>query len=278
MFMGEVKIVDNDILYRLKRELGRYDSAVLALSGGLDSSFLLYAMKEAGIKTLAITGKSPTTPAHDLEDATRLASELEVPHRIIETREMEREEFVKNSPERCFHCKDELFTLLREVARAEGYGYVFDGTTADDLRDHRPGMRAAKSHGVISPLAESGIRKSEIREAARMAGLHVWDKPASPCLSSRFAYGTLITPEGLDRVAKAEDILRQLGFIEFRVRDSQGSARIEVSEIQMELLFNKRGEITPKLKELGFRFVSLDLEGFESGKLNRDIEDITDGK
>ncbi|MCK4912074.1 MAG: ATP-dependent sacrificial sulfur transferase LarE, partial [Thermodesulfovibrionales bacterium] len=183
--------------------------------------------------------------------------------------EMDREGFRENSPERCFHCKDELFTLLTEIASDEGYYVALDGTNADDLKDHRPGMRAAKAHGVLSPLADSGMTKHMIREAAREAGLGISEKPASPCLSSRFSYGTRITPEGLERVSKAEDLLARLGLNEFRVRDIDGSARIEVPKDQMEFLFTKRDEIVAVFKGLGFRFVSLDLEGFESGKLNR---------
>ncbi len=250
-------------------QLRKLDSVVLALSGGLDSSFLLYALKEAGVRTLAVTGKSPTTPARDLKDAECLAAELEIPHRFIETREMDQERFVENSPERCFHCKDELFALLTGIASDEGYQAVLDGTNADDLTDHRPGLRAAKDHGVLSPLAASGMTKDDIRQAARQAGLGISEKPASPCLSSRFSYGTRITPEGLGRVSRAEDFLRSLGFIEFRVRVRKGEARIEVRPDEMEKLFSHRGDVVSALKEIGFSYVSLDLEGFESGKLNR---------
>ncbi len=252
--------------------LAGLDSAVLALSGGLDSGFLLYALKQAGVRTLAITGKSPTTPAQDIKDAERLASELGIPHRFIETNEMERKGFVENSPERCFHCKDVLFAALNNIARDEGYLKILDGTNADDLTDHRPGLRALKAYGVLSPLAECGMTKQQIREAARQAGLSVSEKPASPCLSSRFSYGTRITPEGLERVSKAEDFLTGIGCTQFRVRDTEGSARIEVPKDQMELLFSKRDEIVSAFKGLGFMFVSLDLEGFESGKLNRVLD------
>ncbi|KKL92856.1 hypothetical protein LCGC14_1880530 [marine sediment metagenome] len=267
--MGELNASGGDSLRRLEQDLRKLDSAVLALSGGLDSSFLLYALKEAGGRTLAITGDSPTTPARDLRDAECIAMELEVPHRFIETNEMEHEGFRENSPERCFLCKDVLFTQLTGIAKDEGYSAVLDGTTADDLKDHRPGLRAAKAHGVLSPLAECGMTKQVIREAARAANLSVSEKPASPCLSSRFSYGTRITPEGLKRVSKAEDYLIRLGLNEFRVRDTDGSARIEVSPGQMDMVFRMRKEIVSVFKGLGYRFVSLDLEGFASGKLNR---------
>jgi len=277
MFSGEINTGLDSKVVSFIEKLRNLDSAVLALSGGLDSSFLLYALKQAGVRTLAVTGESPTTPARDLRDAESVARELEIPHRFIETGEMEREGFRENSPERCFHCKDELFTLLEELASEEGYSAILDGTNADDLTDHRPGLRAAKANGVLSPLADSGMTKEDIREAARQAGLAISEKPASPCLSSRFSYGTRITPEGLERVSKAEDFLSRLGLNEFRVRDTDGSARIEVLKQQMELLFSKRQEIVTVLRGLGFRFVSLDLEGFQSGKLNRSIRSIDKG-
>ncbi len=242
---------------------------MLALSGGLDSSLLLWALKQAGVRTLAVTGESPTTPARDLKDAVCIAGELKMPHRIIPTHEMKREEFVHNSPERCYHCKDELFTQLSDLAKAEGYAVVLDGTTADDLTDHRPGRRAAKAHGVLSPLADSGMTKILIRQIAREAGLSVSEKPASPCLSSRFSYGTQITPEGLERVRKSEDYLSGFCSGAFRVRDTDGSARIEVSPEDMSNIFSKRDEIVSTLKGFGYSIVSLDMEGFESGKLNR---------
>lgn len=251
--------------------LAGIESALLAFSGGLDSSLLLYALCEAGVRTLAVTGKSPTTPAHDIRDAESLALELGVPHRIIETREMDRVGFVENSPERCFHCKDVLFSLLKELANKERYAVILDGTNADDLTDHRPGLRAAKAHGVLSPLAECNMSKDDIRQAAREAGLSVSNKPASPCLSSRFSYGTRITPEGLERVSRAELFLTGIGCTQFRVRDTDGAARIEVRPEDMEKLFAMRGEVVSAMRDMGYRFVSLDLEGFESGKLNRSI-------
>ena len=190
-------------------------------------------------------------------------------HRFIETGELEREGYLSNPPERCFHCKDDLFTRIREIAESGGFAHVLDGTNSDDFLDHRPGIKAAKEHGIMSPLADAGLTKEDVREAARACGLSVAEKPASPCLSSRFPYGVRITREGLHRVEQAEGVLRGLGFDELRVRDHDGEARIEVSRAEMQRLFELREEITASLRGLGYKFVSLDLEGLESGKLNR---------
>jgi uncharacterized protein len=247
-------------------------SAILAYSGGLDSTFLLKALCLSGIRTLAVTGRSETTPAEDLADAAAMAREMDVPHRVIETAEMSREPFLANSPERCYHCKDELFGLLRALAGEEDYREVLDGSTVDDLADYRPGRRAAERHGVRSPLIEAGFDKGAVRSASRLLGLRTWDKPASPCLSSRFPYGTRITPEALRRVAQAEDYVRSLGFRELRVRDHAGLARLEVPADEIERLTALREQVSERLRELGYRFVSLDLEGLRSGSLNRVLE------
>lgn len=257
---------------RLNTRLGKLKSAVVAYSGGLDSSYLLYALKAAGVRTLAVTGRSASVPAEDIDDAHRVASELGVEHRFIDTSELLREGYMENSPERCFHCKDELFSRIREIAEKQGFECILDGTNADDLADHRPGRRAAALHGVISPLAECGLTKDEIRSAAGKAGLSVSEKPASPCLSSRFPYGVRITPEGLERVARAEGYLRSKGFRELRVRDRGGEARIEVPRPEMNALFELREEIVRAFREMGYGTVSIDLEGFVSGKLNRELE------
>lgn len=243
--------------------------AVLAYSGGVDSTLLLKAVALSGIRALAVTGTSPTMPQRDLEDAKRFAADAGIEHRIIGTSEMDDENFVSNPPERCFYCKDELFGRLAALAEDEGYDIVLDGSNADDAGDHRPGLRAAKKHGVRSPLMEAGLTKGAIRGLSRELGLSTWDKPASPCLSSRFPYGVRITVEGLRRVSDAEEILRSKGFLTLRVRDHNGIARIELSPEEMERAVAMRGEISDKFKSLGFDFVSLDLEGFRSGSLNR---------
>ncbi|GAB4388901.1 MAG: ATP-dependent sacrificial sulfur transferase LarE [Thermodesulfovibrionales bacterium] len=259
-------------LRNLMEILRGMESAVLALSGGVDSVFLLKAMALSGIRALAVTAVSETTPAPDLEDARRAARALGVPHREIRTREMEDENFASNPPDRCFYCKDELFGRLSRMAREEGYAFVLDGGNMDDASDHRPGRRAALKHGVRSPLEEAGFTKADIREASRALGLGTWDKPASPCLSSRFPYGTRITGEALRRVARAEEALRGLGFRDLRVRDhGGGAARVEVPGEDMERLFLKREAVVSALRALGYRFVCLDLEGLESGRMNRAI-------
>jgi len=247
-----------------------FDSAVLALSGGLDSVFLMKALSMSGAKTLAVTGGTATTPPRDLRDAIRYAEEFGVEHRVIDSGETARVDFLANTPDRCYHCKDSLFSRLAVIARDEGYAKVLDGGNLDDLDDHRPGRKAAREHGVLSPLAECGFTKEDIRNAARGLGLEIADKPASPCLSSRFAYGVGITPEGLMRVSRAEDYIRDLlGVDELRVRDLGGRASIEVPYGRLPGLYANRAQIVERLKLLGFGAVEIDPEGFSSGKMNR---------
>jgi uncharacterized protein len=249
--------------------LREMESAVLACSGGVDSVFLMKALKLSGIRALAVTARSETAPEGDMRDASRMASEIGVEHRFIETRELEREGFAQNPPDRCFHCKDELFGRLVEIARGESFASVIDGSNLDDARDYRPGRRAALRHGVRSPLAEAGFTKSDVRRGSKALGLCTWDKPSSPCLSSRFPYGRRITREGLRRVAEAEGFLRGLGFAELRVRDHGDTARVEVPEAEMGGVLEIRRELVQRLTALGYKFVCLDLEGLESGKMNR---------
>ena len=251
--------------------LQRAGSAVVAFSGGVDSSFLLKAVKTAGMKTLAVTAVSETLPAGEMERAVSFAKRLGVEHRVIRTRELKNEAFSNNPPDRCFYCKDELFGKLAALSREEGYNLVFDGTNSDDLRDYRPGRRAAERHGVRSPLAECGFSKAEIRAMSRELGLEGWDRPSSPCLSSRFPYGTKITEPALRRVEKAEEFLAGFALKDLRVRDDGTTARIEVREEDMHVLFDegRRRLIVRELKSLGYKFVSLDLEGYRSGSLNR---------
>lgn len=254
--------------------LNKLDSAVLALSGGLDSVFLMKALSLSGIRALAVTGSTVTTPRRDLEDALRYAAEFGVEHRVIDSGEMVSEGFLANSSERCYYCKDSLFKRLRDIADDEGYEEVLDGGNLDDLDDHRPGRKAAREQGVLSPLMECRFTKDEIRSAARELGLDISEKPASPCLSSRFAYGVRITPEGLIRVARAEDYIRDtMGLSELRVRDLGGRASIEVPSDRVLDLTEKRALIVERMKLLGFTGVEIDPEGFKSGKMNRVLDE-----
>ncbi len=257
-------------LDRLINILKSMESAVIAYSGGVDSTFLLKAAVFSRIKVLAVTGLSPTISEQDFQDAGKLAEVLGVPHRVIETAELDNDEFVKNPPDRCYHCKTELFGRLRFVAESGGYRFVLDGSNLDDLDDWRPGRRAAAELAVRSPLIEARMRKKDVRELSRTFGLPTWDKPSSPCLSSRFPYGEPITLDALKRVESAEGFLKSLGFREFRVRHHGDTARIEIMEEDMPWMLDPgiRNSVAKKLKALGYRFITIDLEGFRSGRMN----------
>ncbi|MBI5847052.1 MAG: ATP-dependent sacrificial sulfur transferase LarE [Nitrospirae bacterium] len=250
-------------------------SALLAFSGGVDSSFLLRALKISGIPFLAITGKSETVPEKDLEQALSFALQEGVQHRIIMTGELQNESFLNNPPDRCFYCKQDLFQRMRQIAEEERYAAVFDGSNAEDLKDFRPGRKAAQLYGVQSPLAEAGLSKDEIRLLSRKLGINVWNRPSSPCLSSRFPYGQRITLPLLRRVEQAEDFLKSIGLEIVRVRIHHDVARIELPEHEMALLLDNRQAVAMKLRSFGFNYVSLDLEGFRSGSLNRVLPQYT---
>ena len=261
----------------LLSSLCKADSAVLAYSGGVDSSFLLKAMKLSGIRFLAVTAFSETMPEKDFNHAVSFAREIGVEHLVIHTDELSNESFVSNPPDRCFFCKEELFRKLREIAEGRNYEHLFDGTNTDDLRDYRPGLKAAALYRVRAPLAENGFAKEDIRRMSRELGLSTWDHPSSPCLSSRFPYGRRITLSGLRQVEKAEAFLREFGLRELRVRNHGEIAKIEVSREDMNILLEPENsrKITEALKALGFSFVSLDLEGYISGSMNRTLEEDT---
>jgi len=272
----------NSKLKNLIEILKDMQSAVLAYSGGVDSTFLLKALQISGIRTLAVTAVSEKTPHNDLQMAKRMTEKLGIEHRILRTDELSMEEFVKNTPERCFFCKDELFKKLSDIAISERYQFLLDGSNIDDTLDYRPGRRVAAHYNVRSPLIEAGLSKKEIRELSRQFGLPTWDKPSSPCLSSRFPYSQRITKDALRRVEKAEEFLREIGFHEVRVRDHDGVARIEVGENEIDLVLipERKILISEKLKSLGYRFVSLDLDGYRMGSMNRTIgkESLLDEK
>ena len=255
--------------------LRSYGGVLLAFSGGVDSSFLLKAMQQAGVKTLAVTAVSETMPLQDRDDAEHLARELGIEHVIIHTAELDKEDFARNAQDRCFHCKNELFGRLAEMAAQRGLPVVCDGSNSDDLSDFRPGRRAAEAHGVQSPLADCGLTKDEIRMLSQCLGLTTWNKPSSPCLSSRFPYGTRITAAGIERVRKAEDILRSIGLRVLRVRDHGDTARIEIGPEEMALVMEgqNRSLVVDRLRSLGYSFITLDLEGYRTGSLNRGLRE-----
>jgi uncharacterized protein len=260
---------------RLKALLHTMGSAVLAYSGGVDSSVVLKAASEvAAFPFIAVTAVSETYPAGELESAQEFARSLGVTHQTLHTGELSSEEFLRNSPDRCYHCKRELFGKLSHIAEQEGIPFVLDGSNADDLSDHRPGRRAALEFSVRSPLVEAGFSKAEVRELARSLGLPVWDKPSLACLSSRIPYGTRITTEILRTIQTAEDILHAFGLRQVRVRHHGTMARIEVDCDEFRLLLSEgfAKKITVSLKELGYTYVCLDLEGYRTGSMNEGIK------
>lgn len=263
----------NNKFEKLIEMLKNMDSAVLAYSGGVDSTFLLKAMQLAGIKSLAVTAVSETMPEDDFLFAKKMAEKIGIDHRLIQTDELKIKRFVENPPERCFYCKDELFGKLKAIAASEGYRFVLDGSNLDDMADWRPGRKAALDHRVRSPLIEAGINKNEIRKLSKGLNLPTWDKPSSPCLASRFPYRETITRKGLKQVSGAEKFLRSIGFIEFRVRHHRDTARIELREkdIKKILTPDVRKAIIKKLKSLGYKFITVDLEGFRSGRMNEGL-------
>jgi pyridinium-3,5-biscarboxylic acid mononucleotide sulfurtransferase len=260
---------------RLRSLLRGMEMAVLAYSGGVDSSVLLRAASEIlGQNLIAVTAISETYPPAELEPAKIFAESLGVRHRILTTEELVRDEFSRNEPDRCYHCKRELFSKLRQIAVAEGITYILDGSNIDDLRDYRPGRKAAAEFSVRSPLAEAGIAKREVRSLARRMGLPMWDKPSLACLSSRIPYGTPITREVLKNIQAAEDVIRDLGIRQVRVRHHGDTARIEVEQEDLVRLAagNVRQRIVDALKELGYIYICLDLEGYRTGSLNALLE------
>lgn len=250
-----------DVLFEMRR-------VVVAYSGGVDSSFLAAAAHEVlGRDALAVTAVSPSLARRDRETARELATARGWNHIEVSTQEVDDPRYIRNAPDRCYWCKDELFTVLEPIA-TECDATLLVGTNADDLQDHRPGRRAAREHGVHAPLAELGFDKATIRALSRELGLPTADRPASPCLSSRLAYGVTVTPERLARIDAAEDAVRELGFQTLRVRDHGDLARIEVPPEDVERLTSHREEIAEALRALGFVYVTVDLVGFRSGAMN----------
>jgi uncharacterized protein len=250
------------------RALGR---TLVAYSGGVDSAFLAWAAHQVqGGNMLAVIADSPSLARTQLADATAFAGELGIPLEIIATDELDRPEYARNDSSRCFHCKDELFTAMEDFRARRGFDSIAYGVNLDDQGDFRPGQRAAEQHQVAAPLRDAGLTKQEIRELSRSAGLRIWDKPASACLSSRIEYGREVTREALSVVEQGEDSIRALGFRQFRVRHHGDIVRIEIAraELARALTPEMASEFTRIFKALGFKFVTLDLEGFRSGSMN----------
>jgi pyridinium-3,5-biscarboxylic acid mononucleotide sulfurtransferase len=253
-----------EILRGMKRVL-------IAYSGGTDSAYLAWAAKQAvGEEAVAITADSPSIPESHKRDAIEFAAAHAIRHEMIPTSEFENPAYVANNPDRCFHCKDELFRVMDQIAGARGVSEIVYGVNIDDLGDYRPGQNAAQLHQVKSPLVDAGLSKAEIRELSRRAGLETWDRPAAACLSSRIPYGTEVTPERIRKIEVGEEAVKELGFRQFRVRYHDKMVRLEISRDELPLALNLEmaERLTKIFKGLGFLYVTLDLEGYRQGSLN----------
>jgi len=256
---------------KLFSTLGGMHRVIVAYSGGTDSAYLAWAAHQVlGVHALAITADSASIPESHKRDAEDFVRRFGIPHEYVQTHEFDNPDYIKNDKNRCFHCKDELFTQLENLGRARGIAHIIYGVNQDDLGDYRPGQNAAKLHQVKAPLVEAGLSKAEIRELSRLAGLPTWDRPASACLSSRIPYGTPVTIQTIQTVESGEEALKALGFRQFRVRFHGELVRIEIAkdELSRALTAEMAAEFTSIFKKLGFQYVTLDLEGYRQGSLN----------
>ena len=261
-----------DKLFSVLRDLGE---VIVAYSGGTDSAYLAWAANEVlGGKAVAITADSASIPESHKRDAEAFARQFGIRHEYIDTFEFENPDYVANNPDRCFHCKDELFSRLEEVGAARGIRHIIYGVNKDDLGDYRPGQNAAKIHLVKSPLVEAGLTKAEIRELSRLSGLPTWDRPASACLSSRIPYGTPVTRETVKTVETGEEAMKRLGFRQFRVRYHGELVRLEIAreELPRAMTQEMAAAFVEMFKPLGFKYVTLDLEGYRQGSMNEVLE------
>jgi len=255
----------------LVSRLAEIPSLVVALSGGADSAYLAWAANRGlGARALSVTAVSPSFSAHDREMVEQFVEKIALRHEFIETHEMENPAYRANQPDRCYFCKDELFSVLDKLALARGFAAIAYGVNADDTLDFRPGHRAATEHQVLAPLLDARLTKSEIRALSRRAGLPTWDRPASACLASRVPYGTEVTPERLALIERGEAVLRELGFRQFRVRIHDNLARVEISKDEMPRALSQEmaAAMAARLQAAGFAYVALDLQGYRQGSLN----------
>ena len=262
-------------LKNLENILREMSSLLIAFSGGVDSTFLVKVAHSAlGEKALAVTAKSPSYPASELKEARQLAHEIGVEHMVIDSEELDNADFSRNPPRRCYFCKKELFSKLINLAGEKGIKWVADATNSDDEDDFRPGRDAAKELGIRSPLLEAELDKNDIRQLSKELGLPTWDKPAYACLASRFPYGERITEEKLKKIDKAETFLKSLGFGQLRLRHHDSLARIEVDKEDISAFLDekRRNEIIDYLKTLGYRYITLDLQGYRTGSLNETLK------